>query len=54
MAAKKKSNGKKPVPVTRGAQSAKAGYADAAEVGWKPYYGKKKKAGGGGGGTKKR
>jgi hypothetical protein len=42
MAAKKKSSDKKPVPVTRGGQSAKAGFADAAEVGWKPNYGKNK------------
>jgi len=27
---------KKPVPVTRSGMSAKAGFADAAEVGWKP------------------
>lgn len=37
-----KKTGKK--QVTRGAMSAKAGYADAAEVGWKPSPAKKKVA----------
>ena len=45
MAAKKKSTSKKPVPVTRSGMSAKAGYADAAEVGFKPKSGFKKKPG---------